>query len=1536
MFEKARLPNEVLGRVWNLADTEQKGALGMTEFIIAMHLLASLRTGGLRALPQTLPAGLYEAAARRAPPAPIQAIPRQFTGPQAPRPQSPLARPPYVPPSMPTQPLPQQAMSAQALSSQATGAEWLISPQDKAAFDKMFASIDRNNTGYLDGEQAVPFFSNSGLSEDLLATIWDLSDINSEGRLSRDEFAVAMYLIRQQRSKVDDRGSLPTTLPAGLVPPSMRKQAAMPSQSTAPTFDNAAFATQQPKSASDDLFGLDALSTSPEPVSQIQAIKPTAPAPASPRAATSSPSPRQPITTAFKPFAPTSSFGQGLTSQHTGGSVQSSTSSSQAPPSFQPTRAPMTAADDLLGDNDPQVSSKLTADTAELGNMSNQIGTLRNQMQDVQNKKISTGTELNATSNQKRELEARLAQFRTQYEQEVKEVKALEQQLTTTRNDTKRMQQELAMLEGTHADLQTQHNQVSTAFAADQSENTALKDRVRVINENITQLKPQLEKLRSEARQQKGMVAINKKQVATSEGERDKTTGEISELQRQIEERHEQERLERERIEDEHRATAAKLQADREQLAREKAAFEEEKVQRAAADRERAESERISREIADTERSTAVVHAPLPQTVSAVASPAASVSSKNPFFRKSPETQGDRMMSPSIFTEDYSGNSKGADAFDNFFGPSKSSATTAPPPTSFRNDIQGSPQSSGDRDLSGSANAFYPEPHVPSNHHQMNSGNLPLRGLARSDSFSSSLRANPPASSFGVSGHASPLEEPNSPVGSSYGDERETYQHQAPNAQSAHPAAAVNNVASSTTSTPTSGSLTRDEDSRHDRNATTQSTENGFGTNSTQHRETEASPASPSLLSTIASYIPGTHAADKEPTTASPEHHSALDTIASYIPGTQAHADTLSRTTSPEHHSTEHHSTFETIASYIPGTQANADSKTAADEHSESSVTQASQGATSGPTSTSAQSFSQPATGRKDEFPPIREMDDDDSASDDDASGFRDDFTPAHPNTDTSHSGRGNENMPSVTNGSSHAAGKQPARGDGFNGNTDERDVAPPALTAQMSPPTYDQTTSPGGIAHDREANQFPPEFGGLLPSREMVSSPPAESPTPTQAVSPSVAHNEVSASNSFGHNHGSSSFGQSTSAPGYASFGAPNQQSSVFNSTTLPIGHNTVVPQAQEPGSDDFDSAFDDLSEAREVDEPSHDSFSYNRAQTQASEFNTEFDHPTAASRSTVGESYQAPLQTPSAQPDGFIKVRQFTSFAAVPAPITPYAPGNSQQSPTASSFSSSQQAGSPRSPTMSTFSSTQQPVPGPPGFMSQQKATTGSPSFTNYANYAEPTFGSSARNTSNGGFSDFAPSAPNAPQPQTTSRQAPAQTNPNDDWDDLFSGLDNNSNISASHPAPSNGTGTGTTRGADPFAFDDFGTTPASASHRDSTPGPSQARPATYAPPSGPPPPSSRQQQQYAPPPPAGPSLPNRPTPGRALTSGTEHDDPILKSLTSMGYKRDDALKALERFDYNIDAVSFFFCLFFFWCPGRAGPGKGVCALFADFCDF
>lgn len=49
----------------------------------------------------------------------------------------------------------------------------------------------------------------------------DLADLNNDGRLTRDGFAVAMHLIQGKLAGKD----IPTNLPASLIPPSMRSSA---------------------------------------------------------------------------------------------------------------------------------------------------------------------------------------------------------------------------------------------------------------------------------------------------------------------------------------------------------------------------------------------------------------------------------------------------------------------------------------------------------------------------------------------------------------------------------------------------------------------------------------------------------------------------------------------------------------------------------------------------------------------------------------------------------------------------------------------------------------------------------------------------------------------------------------------------------------------------------------------------------------------------------------------------------------------------------------------------------------------------------------------------------------------------------------------------------------------------------------------------------------------------------------------------------------------------------------------------------------
>ncbi|KAL7624237.1 hypothetical protein AAE478_005796 [Parahypoxylon ruwenzoriense] len=522
IFEKSGLPNEALGRIWQLVDTEQRGALVLAEFVIAMHLLTSIKSGTLKAPPNILPAALYEAATRRGSAsrhsptttgAPIPAIPRQLSGQAQGRTNSPLGRPPLGP-------------QATGIAPQNTGGEWLITPADKVRFDQFYADLDKTNKGFITGEEAVPFLSQSGLSEDALAQIWDLSDIPKEGRLTRDTFAVAMYLIRQQRSRRDV--PLPTSIPPNLVPPSIR-----PARPSVPpsAFDAPAPSPPppQPKSAIDDLFGLDA---SPSPAPHQVPVSTGGSATRDPFASgpPTSPNRASPTGNTFRPFVPSSSFGKTLTSHDTGGSAGSG-QTQRGPPGLA-----ASAMEDLLGDNDPEISKKLTNETTELANLSNQVGSLSKQMQQVQGQRSSTQNEINQASEQKKNFEQRLSQLRTLYEKEAQDVRALEEQLRNIREETRKLTNEMVTIDGTYQDLQNQHRQLSQALQTDQQENAAIKQRISSVNAEIAQLKPQIEKLKSEARQQKGLVAISKKQLSTVEGDRDKLKTEVEDLTKSNEE----------------------------------------------------------------------------------------------------------------------------------------------------------------------------------------------------------------------------------------------------------------------------------------------------------------------------------------------------------------------------------------------------------------------------------------------------------------------------------------------------------------------------------------------------------------------------------------------------------------------------------------------------------------------------------------------------------------------------------------------------------------------------------------------------------------------------------------------------------------------------------------------------------------------------------------------------------------------------------------------------------------------------------------
>ncbi|KAL1795828.1 hypothetical protein ACET3X_006052 [Alternaria dauci] len=1117
IFEKARLPNEVLGRIWNLSDTEQRGALNVTEFIIAMHMLASYRTGNMKALPTTLPPGLYEAASRRGQLAPppgrpdqSMSMPRQFSGQQnVPRQSSPLGRSPFGAPAPAPQP---------------TGSDWLISPQEKASYDNLFKTVDTMGRGFITGDQAVRFFSDSGLPEDVLAGIWDLADINSEGQLSKDEFAVAMYLIRQQR-KGDQ---LPATLPPSLIPPSLRTAANQAVPVVAP--QPAPPVPRVAKSAAEDLFGLDAF-TAPAPAPQQPqstggsatfskpfeadpfGSKPTSPTSPHPF----QPQPRNPAST-FKPFMPSSSFGQTLTAHSTG----------QSGASGMPQHSTPSAMDDLLGGEDvAEINKKLTQDSTDLANMSNQMTTLRNQMQEVQNKKTATEGDLNSVNTQKRDLELRLSQFKTQYDQEVKAVKALEDRLASSRNETRKLQQDLAMIEGSYQDLQNQHRQVGGQLEADQRENNNLKERIRQLNAEIGQLCPQLDKMRNDARQQKGMVAINKKQLATNEGERDKIKNEMSDLAKSQEEG---------------------------------------------------------------------TRSPQVQTP-AVVSPAASTTSQstNPFFRKSPQP-AENTMSPSGFARE--GPHKDFDSVFGSFGTPQSSA----PPVSFRPENQsqgpsfsvpsgqsvqssegpGVPTPSTSPPLSSyQESPRGADPPAPPESRQFGSSFLPLRESGqRSDSFSSSVRATAPASRYGVPGNETPTISQASPASTPVA-EKPTVERTETNrteTDNFNPSLFSRNFSASPVASVTSDTQR--------------------STRAEERKDTFTNFGAPSAG--IAQDIPG--AFPREGATPLQQNQTGESSLSGPNRNNNR-ADPFGSTTSeqPRGGKDDFDAAF---AGFGPNRQNTAAASTAS------------------ATADNSNKFNK-------EFPPIEDLAHDDDSDSNDERGFDDNFTSASPNQKRTSTGQEQRSQQQQRPGT--ASSDELYRAPPPTTRLDSNIGGLPSPSAQKSPPTYESTVNQTRSG----SNQFPPEFGGLLPSRE----------DPTSAGSPDTAQGPEKSYNPPG-GHGAALFGgpsksATTSPPPLdtPSSTVPSDQyhtalsyGATENSNNKGPSPSTNAPQLGKSAfNDDFDAGFDDLADAKEDDRADEDFMFSSQHREGLDEFNPVFDSPAASKSNTM-----ASQQTPTGKPRG------------------------------------------------------------------------------------------------------------------------------------------------------------------------------------------------------------------------------------------------------------------------------------------------------------
>ncbi|XP_069042249.1 epidermal growth factor receptor substrate 15-like 1 isoform X6 [Lepisosteus oculatus] len=218
----SKLPLDVLGRVWDLSDIDKDGHLDRDEFAVAMHLV--YRALEKEPVPSVLPTSLIPPSKRKKPasalPGSVPVLPGAVPVlPASPPPPKDSLR------STPSHGSMNSLNSAGSLSPKHTlksaqpSANWIVPVADRSRYDEIFLKTDADLDGFVNGHEVKEIFMQSGLPQNILAHIWALADTRQMGKLTREQFSLAMHFIQQKVSKGIEP---PQVLTPDMIPPSER------------------------------------------------------------------------------------------------------------------------------------------------------------------------------------------------------------------------------------------------------------------------------------------------------------------------------------------------------------------------------------------------------------------------------------------------------------------------------------------------------------------------------------------------------------------------------------------------------------------------------------------------------------------------------------------------------------------------------------------------------------------------------------------------------------------------------------------------------------------------------------------------------------------------------------------------------------------------------------------------------------------------------------------------------------------------------------------------------------------------------------------------------------------------------------------------------------------------------------------------------------------------------------------------------------------------------------------------------------------
>ncbi|KAH8554226.1 hypothetical protein BGW37DRAFT_412027, partial [Umbelopsis sp. PMI_123] len=519
-FKKSGVPSHVLSEIWTAADDEQRGFLTQQEFYVALKLIACFQNG------QTAAEPVFSTVV---PPPRFDGI--------------------YVEP----------------YSTPGNGASVMTTQLDtiKADERERFIRIFRTNSspdGFMDGNLAHRLFEKSNLPPDTLNKLWNLANMRRSGSLNQTEFVIAMFYISRLMDHTLD--SLPTSIPTSIYnsaagrpnSPTISRQNTVTSpivrqstgQSTAATFGQVAFADvlednwaiphdQRTKFKTffqqldphqtgfvSGMYAGNFFRNSGLPQTDLEQIWSLAAIQERERLSADE------FTVAMyliherlsgKPIPltlPKDIIPPSLRSLRTSNITRHNTISNPFPtsPSFGRSALPVTQSPF-------QCKQLLPENPTQPDNLFNDVDALQSAQNTMASQRRTLETKFATMKTQTQTNSIRLEQVRNLYESEARAVRKLESEIAAEQPGFDQAKTELEQAEFQLQELKQQKEQYEMQLLNGRNEAERMKQRVKAIYEECTQIRKQLEQLEKDGKQQNVRLNIGREQVNAAEKEKE-------------------------------------------------------------------------------------------------------------------------------------------------------------------------------------------------------------------------------------------------------------------------------------------------------------------------------------------------------------------------------------------------------------------------------------------------------------------------------------------------------------------------------------------------------------------------------------------------------------------------------------------------------------------------------------------------------------------------------------------------------------------------------------------------------------------------------------------------------------------------------------------------------------------------------------------------------------------------------------------------------------------------------------------------------